>query len=1088
MDISYYKKYEPIDGKWYITKELGSGSFGTVFEIQRKDFPEMKSALKIISIPNSQNEVRSYREENYDLDDKSVTSFFYGFVEEFIKEFKLMSQLKGNSNIVSYEDHDIKKHENGIGWDILIRMELLTPLGKYLIQNKPDANTVIKLGIDICKALEVCQKHNIIHRDIKPSNIFVSDNGDFKLGDFGVARTLEKTSIGLSKKGTYTYMAPEIYKGEKYNSNVDIYSLGIVMYKLLNNNMEPFRTDKTYSDGEKALSMRMRGEEIPAPSNTVGQLAEIVLKACCYNPKERYESPFQMRKELEKILNNKDESKFAYLGSDQLDSEASFSNLEKETTESMYPGGVGENDADSILAEENKINKTVSMFSGERKDTQGAADEICCSNCGLMNAKGQNFCVHCGNALNASKTADDNVKIKEKKGQISKLFRNFIADNKKILAISAISLLAVIALALGLLKMINGTSDKTAGIELYPDAVVTSEQLKNIKKEVESRAKVIDKGARVKINDEKLLLHIDEAAMGENPIVRKQNLNWIQTKGDIHIYSTVSCSESSFGKEAFEEIAIENISVSELEKYKNYFYEKNYNDLTTNITDTVSVIKVKLDDGARVYFNDMTETVDAKLEGEIYTTAYDNTPLQLVTDIKEFDGSTVVGTVVPVQDNDGDFYIVSRASFNTQTVELINKVLNEKSKLDTGLTSKVMYKPKWEENTSNFGKNQVANLDGKNIIIKFTPDDYNVDNYSKNDIDKYVDLIKKRLDTLGSPYAIGFKGIDYKTILIKIPSSKLIADSCKMLMDGSGVAVHTQYKRLDTGIKAITVNNKDSITVAMNGDKNTIISEYNKTDAQLMDERLTGFDALLDDIDDDNTDEQTAAQSTGAIEKQNQSGVLYLLVNDTTIAQADLQDMNDDGTIEFKKFLCFEYDNASEEEAYIFDLISQIYSEDSTQTILKGVIDVLYYDGDTELENEKIDWLYDSMNDYDRQILRTIEKLGYKAEKSLTSRSTLLISLDIEKNDDMPKKFTDAVKEVYSACDFDSGSYSWIFFKIKTEYDNHPDDRCRIVFNKGNYGNLGMTLNLLVDGPTFEKYSPDFEKIMKSDEFFNTKH
>ncbi len=200
MDINYYKKYEPIDGKWYITKELGRGSFGTVFEVERKDFPDMKSAMKIISIPNSQSEVRSYREENYDLDEQSVTSYFYGFVEEFVKEFKLMSQLKGNSNIVSYEDHDVKKHENGIGWDIFIRMELLKPLGQYFSQNTPNRQDIIKLGIDICKALETCKRYNIIHRDIKPSNIFVSDSGDYKLGDFGVARTLEKTSSGLSKK------------------------------------------------------------------------------------------------------------------------------------------------------------------------------------------------------------------------------------------------------------------------------------------------------------------------------------------------------------------------------------------------------------------------------------------------------------------------------------------------------------------------------------------------------------------------------------------------------------------------------------------------------------------------------------------------------------------------------------------------------------------------------------------------------------------------------------------------------------------------------------------------------------------------
>lgn len=371
MDIKYYKKFEPIDGKYYINKELGSGAFGTVFEVQREDFPDMKSALKVISIPSSQSEVDNYREENFDLDDKSVTSYFYGFVEEFVKEFRLMSQLKGQSNIVSYEDHDVIKKEDGIGWDIFIRMELLTPMNKYFAINMPKESDVIKLGIDICKALEVCQKYKIIHRDIKPSNIFVSDTGDFKLGDFGVARTLEKTSSGLSKKGTYTYMAPEVYKGQPYGSNVDIYSLGIVMYKLLNNNLEPFRKDRTYNDGERALEMRLLGNRIPKPANADGRLAEIVLKACAFDPKERYESPLQMRQELESIQYNERERKVIFPDGDEVDYEstegrktqAKSINEEKDDFEDTTEG-IFDNRAKSEKqrANENKRNEKKSHY------------------------------------------------------------------------------------------------------------------------------------------------------------------------------------------------------------------------------------------------------------------------------------------------------------------------------------------------------------------------------------------------------------------------------------------------------------------------------------------------------------------------------------------------------------------------------------------------------------------------------------------------------------------------------------------------------------------------------------------------------
>ena len=311
MDINYYKKYEPIDGKWLITKKLGNGAFGTVFEIARKNIPDIKSALKIISIPQSSEELQRLKEENYDIDNKSITSFYSGLVDDCIKEFQLMSKLRGNSNIVSYEDHNvIEKQDGEFGWDIFIRMELLIPILQYFTDNAPTQQDIIKLGIDICKALEVCGKYNIIHRDIKPSNIFVSDIGEFKLGDFGVARVLDKTNIGLSRKGTYTYMAPEIYRGEEYDSSVDIYSLGIVMYKFLNNNLEPFRKERTYQDLENALKERMSNAGIPKPINCDEKLARIILKACAYDLKDRYSSPKQMREELENLLYTSEENDY----------------------------------------------------------------------------------------------------------------------------------------------------------------------------------------------------------------------------------------------------------------------------------------------------------------------------------------------------------------------------------------------------------------------------------------------------------------------------------------------------------------------------------------------------------------------------------------------------------------------------------------------------------------------------------------------------------------------------------------------------------------------------------------------------------
>ena len=424
MDINYAKKYEPIDGKWLITKELGSGSFGTVFEIVRKDDPDMKSALKIISIPQSQKETRSFREENYDMDEQSITSFYYGIVEDCVKEFKLMSQLRGNSNIVSYEDHDIIKKENEFGWDILIRMELLTPMGQYFAQNTLTTKDVIKLGIGICSALEVCQKYKIIHRDIKPSNIFISNSGEFKLGDFGVARTLEKASSGLSQRGTYTYMAPEVFRGENYGSNVDIYSLGIVMYRLLNNNMEPFRKNKTYPDSEQAWGERMTNRNIPMPANANGCLAEIVLKACAFDPKDRYESPIQMKKELESILYNLYEGKIICPNGNELEYESLAKDENNETISIFNLDIQTERTANEGSPEIQSDNNTI--FFPEDTDGRGLpypydfSDE-------MFNDEGHQASSECYNVNSKTPKITDTYKAKpvEDSRSISELYKEF---------------------------------------------------------------------------------------------------------------------------------------------------------------------------------------------------------------------------------------------------------------------------------------------------------------------------------------------------------------------------------------------------------------------------------------------------------------------------------------------------------------------------------------------------------------------------------------------------------------------------------------------------------------------------------------
>ena len=301
-----YKQYEPIFGSWYITEELGSGAEGSLYRIERTDALGHKyySALKAVSVPASDSETVSLMAGGMQLEE--VAEYYESVLENTSHEFELLAKLKGNSNIVSYEDHEIFRHKNGIGWDILIRLEELIPLVKYSIDNPLSADEVALMGRDICRGLSLCRKFGIVHRDIKPDNIFISPSGSYKLGDFGIARIAEQTTIGLSRKGTYEYMAPEVYWGREYGSTVDLYSLGMVMYRYLNDGRMPFMPPSPEAihadDRENAFVKRVNGHEIPPPRSGSDELKRIVLKACAFDRADRYKDADEMLQDLENLV------------------------------------------------------------------------------------------------------------------------------------------------------------------------------------------------------------------------------------------------------------------------------------------------------------------------------------------------------------------------------------------------------------------------------------------------------------------------------------------------------------------------------------------------------------------------------------------------------------------------------------------------------------------------------------------------------------------------------------------------------------------------------------------------------------------
>ncbi len=282
-----------------LEKRLGTGAYGAVYECVRTDAVAgltTREALKIIDM--SFEDVQSMADEM----GTTPESYYEDQKKRAIDEIRIMDQLK-SPHIVHINDFHVVEKGDFEGFYILIRMDLLTSLANVMKNHVNDTQAKAeelakKVALDICEALILCQKQNVIHRDIKPQNVFMSDNGEFYLGDFGVAKSLSELMSTLSCKGTAQYIAPEVGLGN-YDHRADLYSLGLLLYQLLNHRRMPFcpphPNTQTFDDGENASNRRFAGEPVPAPDNCSPAFAKIVLKLCQHNPDNRYNSAKELK-------------------------------------------------------------------------------------------------------------------------------------------------------------------------------------------------------------------------------------------------------------------------------------------------------------------------------------------------------------------------------------------------------------------------------------------------------------------------------------------------------------------------------------------------------------------------------------------------------------------------------------------------------------------------------------------------------------------------------------------------------------------------------------------------------------------------
>lgn len=265
----------PLWGEWEPGEIIGTGAQSQVFLVTNRQGE--RRALKVTPLEDDPEQLAAAREQQALTVRMGRTRGFMPCLRD--------GELSGKD-----------------GFAAVILMPLLTPLSEIIMEReeKLSVGEIIAIGRDLSCALEQCRLHGIIHRDIKPANVFADGEGHYYLGDLGVARNLEHTMLA-TRKGTPAYMSPEIASGKPCSHLSDVYSLGIMLYQLLNGGRLPLLgKDARFTEIETAVARRLDGERLPMPEDADNRLGQLVCDMCAFERKQRPDASKCIR-ELEKL-------------------------------------------------------------------------------------------------------------------------------------------------------------------------------------------------------------------------------------------------------------------------------------------------------------------------------------------------------------------------------------------------------------------------------------------------------------------------------------------------------------------------------------------------------------------------------------------------------------------------------------------------------------------------------------------------------------------------------------------------------------------------------------------------------------------
>lgn len=297
-------------GAYRIIREIGSGGMGAVFLAERDDGQfKMQVALKIV---------------RHSVIDRDTLA-------RFMTERQILASLH-HPNIAVLHDGGIT--DSG---EPYLAMEYIdgAPLTEYAVSRSLSIDDRLRLFLKVCSAVSFAHRNLVIHRDIKPSNILVTDDGEPKLLDFGLAKALDlasNTTQTTFNAFTPAYASPEQILGKTVNTSSDQYALGVVLFELLTGR-KPFNFDgqsieqiirtigETEASSPSAIvqNIELDGTSPSQAAKISRDLDTIVLKAIRIDPERRYASVDAFADDIERYLVGKPISArpntFTYLAS-----------------------------------------------------------------------------------------------------------------------------------------------------------------------------------------------------------------------------------------------------------------------------------------------------------------------------------------------------------------------------------------------------------------------------------------------------------------------------------------------------------------------------------------------------------------------------------------------------------------------------------------------------------------------------------------------------------------------------------------------------------------------------------------------------